>query len=87
MPVREVNIPKPDKGLRALGIPTVTDRLIQQAISQKLSPIRRKLRVIVWKHWKKPRTKFRKINLYEPRGISVSKYRNDNFGNMEWLGR
>lgn len=26
-------------------------------------------------------------NLYEPRGISVSKYRNDNFGNMEWLGR
>ena len=39
MPVREVNIPKPDKGLRALGIPTVTDRLIQQAISQKLSPI------------------------------------------------
>ena len=61
MPVREVNIPKPDKGLRALGIPTVTDRLIQQAISQKLSPIRRKLRVIVWKHWKKPRTKFRKL--------------------------
>jgi len=26
-------------------------------------------------------------NLYEPRGISVSKYRNDNFGNMAWLGR
>jgi len=24
-------------------------------------------------------------NLYEPRGISVSKYRNDNFGNMDWL--
>ncbi|MBM3712046.1 MAG: hypothetical protein FJW56_01200 [Actinobacteria bacterium] len=26
-------------------------------------------------------------NLYEPRGISVSKYRNDIFGNMDWLGR
>ena len=26
-------------------------------------------------------------NLYEPRGISVSKYKNDNFGNMDWLAR
>jgi group II intron reverse transcriptase/maturase len=39
MPVREVNIPKPDGGVRTLGIPTATDRMIQQAISQKLSPI------------------------------------------------
>ena len=39
-PVREVEIPKPDgKGVRALGIPTVLDRLIQQAIHQVLSPI------------------------------------------------
>jgi group II intron reverse transcriptase/maturase len=39
MPVREVNIPKPDGGVRTLGIPTATDRMIQQAISQKLSPL------------------------------------------------
>ena len=38
--VREVSIPKPNgKGERLLGIPTVTDRLIQQALHQVLSPI------------------------------------------------
>jgi len=36
--VRKVEIPKPQGGVRMLGIPTVLDRLLQQAISQWLSP-------------------------------------------------
>src|SRR6056297_1813374 len=37
-PVKRVEIPKPDGGVRKLGIPAVVDRVIQQAILQVLSP-------------------------------------------------
>jgi RNA-directed DNA polymerase len=38
-PVRGVQIPKPGGGVRQLGIPTVVDRLVQQAIAQTLEPL------------------------------------------------
>ena len=39
LPVKRVEIPKPDGGVRLLGVPAMIDRMIQQAISQVLTPI------------------------------------------------
>jgi RNA-directed DNA polymerase len=38
-PVRKVEISKPGGGVRMLGIPTVMDRMIQQALNQALTPV------------------------------------------------
>ncbi|MCC4361316.1 group II intron reverse transcriptase/maturase, partial [Limosilactobacillus reuteri] len=38
-PVKRVEIPKPNGGVRNLEIPTVVDRMVQQAVAQILTPI------------------------------------------------
>ena len=86
-PVKRVEIAKPGGGVRKLGIPTVLDRFIQQALLQVLqkywdstfsehsfgfgqtidvlkkldSWIRRRLRCVAWKQWKRGRVRFAEL--------------------------
>lgn len=74
-PVLRVEIPKPNGGVRNLGIPTVMDRIIQQAIVQVLSPM-------CEKHFSDYSYGFRPNRSCETAIIQLLEYLNDGY---EWI--
>ena len=74
-PVLRVEIPKPNGGVRRLGIPTVMDRMIQQAIVQVISPI-------CEPHFSEMSYDFRPNRSYEKAIIKLLEYLNDGY---EWI--
>ncbi|CQR24226.1 reverse transcriptase/maturase, group FT II introns [Streptococcus varani] len=74
-PVLRVEIPKPNGGVRQLGIPTVMDRMIQQAIVQVISPL-------CEPHFSETSYGFRPKRSCEKAIIKLLEYLNDGY---EWI--